>query len=80
MPVAREGKLVKRDTGRWAVDYGEDGFDEITSGDMFELKVLGVWQKARMESFQGKYYSIPELPLRVRLTARLLAFLGIVFD
>jgi hypothetical protein len=70
MTVAREGKLTKRDTGRWAVDYGEDDFDEITSGDMFELKVLGVWQKARMESFQGKYYSVPELPLKVGLIAR----------
>ena len=70
MAQEREGKLVKKDTGRWAVDYGEDDFDEITSGDMFELNVLGVWQKARMESYDGKYYSIPELPLKSGLTAR----------
>ena len=71
MTVAREGKLTKRDpaAGRWTLGRRVT-LTKSPSGDMFELKVLGVWQKARMESFQGKYYSVPELPLKVGLIAR----------
>ena len=76
----REGKLTKVDTGRWAIRYSDEkhDYDEITSGDVFELNILGVWHKVMMESSNGEYYSVPKFPLKdgpavsQRIFARLL--------
>lgn len=66
------GKLTKVDTGRWAIRYSDEthDYDEITSGDVFEIQVLGVWKTVRMESSNGEYYAIPEVPLKEGLAAR----------
>lgn len=65
----RVGKLTKVDTGRWAIHYGDD-YDEITSGDVFEIQILGVWHTVRMESSNGEYYATPKVPLKEGLSAR----------
>lgn len=68
----RTGKLTKVDAGRWAIRYSDEkhDYDEITSGDVFEIQVLGVWHKVRMESAGGEYYSIPRQPLKEGMAAR----------
>jgi hypothetical protein len=65
----RIGKLTKVETGRWAIRYDDD-YDEITSGDVFEIQILGVWHKVRMESSNGEYYATPKVPLKEGLSAR----------
>ena len=68
----KTGKLSKVDTGRWAIRYSDEksDYDEITSGDVFEIQILGVWKTVRMESSNGEYYSVPLLPLKEGLSAR----------
>ncbi len=66
------GKLTKVDTGRWAIRYSAEkyDYDQITSGDVFEIQILGVWQTVRMESSNGEYYATPKVPLKEGLSAR----------
>lgn len=66
----RIGKLTKVETGRWAIRYGEYDCNEITSGDVFEIQILGVWHTVRMESSNGEYYATPKVPLKEGLSAR----------
>lgn len=68
----RIGKLTKVETGRWAIRYSDEKFDydEITSGDVFEIQILGVWHKVRMESSNGEYSATPKVPLKDGLAAR----------
>ena len=69
--ATREGKLMKVDTGRWAIKYDDQyDYEEITSGEVFEIQILGVWHKVRMESRDRGYYSVPSFPLKEGLGAR----------
>lgn len=65
----RIGKLTKVASGRWAIRYDND-YDEITSDDVFEIQVLGVWHTVRMGSSNGEYYATPKVPLKEGLAAR----------
>lgn len=68
----RIGKLTKVETGRWAIRYSNEkhDYDEITSGDVFEIQILGVWKTVRMESSNGEYYATPKVPLKEGLSVR----------
>jgi hypothetical protein len=68
------GFLVKTDSGRWAIEYEEDGGGEweITSGEVFEYNLGDGWKRTRMEHARpGGYYPVDGATLHQGLPARI---------
>lgn len=60
-----EGFLELKHSGRWAIDGVE-----ISSGEVFEVKLSGQWVRVRMEHDGQDYFTVPQIGLFVGMEAR----------
>lgn len=52
------GELKRQETKRYIVQG-----HELTSGDVVEVLVNGIWEKATVESCRGEYYLTNDYPI-----------------
>jgi len=66
-----EGILEKLPSKRWGI-YESDNNEtlELTSGDIFQLEVLGKWETLRMEYIEGEYKPVPYTPIEAGMKAK----------
>lgn len=58
-----EGKLFLTDTGRYAIHYGKEIYHELTSGDVVEVLIEGIWETTRVECSMKQYYFVNGYPI-----------------
>lgn len=65
------GLLRYNERGRWEIFQPLGPARELTSGEVFEVKVEGMWQMYRMEHNGNDYYIVGSLKIEDAMEARI---------